>query len=88
MDTMGHSLSDLQGLQSDSAYYQNAMQVDSFRLKAVKQAGEELGMQTALADESKVIDDVLSEHTYQLDQVFNFNLLMDPSGILDRKSVV
>ena len=82
MDTIGHSLSDLQSLQSDSAYYQDVMAVDSFRLKAVKQAGEELGMQTALANESIVIDNILAKHAYQLDQVFNFRLLMDVNGVL------
>jgi defect-in-organelle-trafficking protein DotC len=84
MATPAYTLSDLQNLQPDSAYYQHQDSADtlSIRLKGVRQAAEELGVQSALADESTVINGVLEAHSYQLSQVFNFRLLMYKDSVL------
>ncbi len=82
MAAPGYTIAELQNLQTDSAYYQAHIPSTNIRLKAVQEAAEQLGMQTGLADESEVIDHVLQIHDAQLNQIFNFRLLMYKDSVL------
>lgn len=77
-----YSLSALQNLQADAPYYQDHASYINIRDRAIRQAGESLGMQTGLAMESRVIDKILTAHSHQLDQIFDFRLLMYNNNVL------
>ena len=82
MITPGYSIQDLANLNAGSSYYQHKISYMNVRDRAIKETAESLGMQSALAAESKVIDKVLSAHSAALDKVFDFRLLMYKGNIL------
>lgn len=77
-----YTLTDLQQLSSDSAYYQQAFSSENIRIQAIKEAAQSLGMQAGLAAESQVIDQSLAQHEEQLSDVYNFRRLMYKDNIL------
>ncbi len=78
----GYSLEQLQNVSADSAYYQTQISVLDIRLKAIQEAAESLGMQAGLYERSQEINQVLDQHGQELDQVFNFNLLVYKQHVL------
>ena len=77
-----YTVADLQNLSSSASYYQVAAQTDTIRTQAVVQTAQTLGMQAGLAQESQVIDQILQARAGQLDQIFNFNLVMYQNNVL------
>ena len=78
-----YTLSQLQSLTSNSAYYSALGDVDmQIRIKAIRQEGEAQGMQRGLVAESHVIDKMLDLHAGQLDSIFNFGLVLYKNNIL------
>ena len=69
-----YSIESLQKL-NPMAYYRSSI-ISKYERDGCKQAAEVIGMQTGLAHESKVINKRLEHHAQQLNDVFNFNLLM------------
>lgn len=78
----GYALTDLQHIAPSSAYYHSVASQTDMRLQMIHDTAEKLGMQTALAVESEVINKVLVSHAGQLDRIFNFRLLMFNDHVL------
>jgi defect-in-organelle-trafficking protein DotC len=76
------TITDLENLNSNAPYYQLQNTSQTIRLQAVQQAAEAVGMQAGLSAESQVIDANLSAHSSQLDQIFDFNLVMYQNNVL------
>lgn len=78
----GMTLGELENLSPQAAVYQHVTTMETFRLQAVKQAAEQVGLQGGLAAESQQINQVLEQNASQLDQIFNFNLVLYQHAIL------
>ncbi len=78
----GMTLKQMQDLSPKSAYYQQTIEMDTFRMQAVKEAALQLGIQGGLAAESEQIDTVLDKNSGMLDTVFNFNWVLYHHNVL------
>lgn len=77
-----YTLDDLERLNNHSAYYDSQASYTSIREKALREAGQALGMQSALHYESTQINQILSATAPQLDQVFDFNQVMYQDNVM------
>lgn len=76
------TMTELENLNKTSSYYHQDVSEGSLRMQAVKEAAQELGLQSGLAAEAKIINRILEKHAPQLDNIFDFNLLLYKENIL------
>ena len=77
-----YTLTNLQQLSNNSAYYQKAFSSENIRIQAVREAAQTLGTQAGLAAESQLIDEALTQHADQLDALFNFRQVLYKNNVL------
>lgn len=76
------SLSQLESLSTDSAYYSSAVSYTNIRAQALQEAAQALGTQGGLAYESQQLNMILSQNTDTLDRIFDFNQVMYHDNVL------
>lgn len=77
-----YSLSDLERLNNDSAYYSGAVSFTNLREQALQEAAQALGTQGGLNYESQQIDDILNQNADKLYQIFDFNQVVYADNVL------
>ena len=77
-----YNLSDIENLSSTSSYYAAEVSFSNIRERALQEAAQALGMQAALAYESKQIDAILEANAPQLNQIFDFNQVLYQHNVL------
>lgn len=76
------TLSDLESLSGNSAYYSGAASYTSIRDQAIQEAAQTLGTQGGLAYEAQQIDMILDQNSDPLYRVFDFNQVMYADNVL------
>ncbi len=77
-----YSVQDLEGINSNSAYYDTQVSYTNIRQQALQEAAQSLGMQAGLNQESIAIDAILMGQSEQLDHIFDFNQVMYQDNVL------